>query len=325
MFNLSLTACSFHFRKTNSKRNTQVYNLNAPLCVRNADDDEVQFSDLSELFCAFFEKYETLVKDDNKQQSFRCEYRPENCIQTPDFKMLYVKIYSGIYGSSSDIIDGDTQEIKYQKTSSDIDTRPFYLMIVFPKDSDNVIVQKGMFIFQNVGQFGVKTITTSKMQEFFSSQFNITLKCNTIAPDLFIRKVIRKENIKKFVMIKNYKSSDLADNLGKGYGIEVREIGNLNFSENKWDRLMGAIRHVAGSKYNLFEFEQQEYDNLKLIVDIGGRTRTINLHNLENLSIIEGIPDEIKMADGHPNLELLIDHFKKVATEYLEEMVLHIS
>ena len=52
-------------------------------------------------------------------------------------------------------------------------------------------------------------------------------------------------------MIKNYKSNDLADNLGKGYGIEVREIGNLNFSENKWDRLMGAIRYVAGSKYNL--------------------------------------------------------------------------
>lgn len=53
MFNLSLTACNFHFRKTNSKRNTQVYNLNAPLCVKNADDDEFQFSDLSELFCAF--------------------------------------------------------------------------------------------------------------------------------------------------------------------------------------------------------------------------------------------------------------------------------
>lgn len=60
--------------------------------------------------------------------------------------MLYVKIYSGIYGSFSDIIDGDTQEIKYQKTSSDIDTRPFYLMIVFPKDSDNVIVQKGTIV-----------------------------------------------------------------------------------------------------------------------------------------------------------------------------------
>ena len=325
MFNLSLTACSFHFRKTYSKGNMQVYNLNAPLCIKDEDIDKFQFSDLSGLFCEFFEKYETLVKDDSKQQSFRCEYSPENCIETPDFKMLYVKIYSGIYGSSSDIIDGNTQKIKYQKTSSDIDTRPFYLMIVFPKDSDNVIVQKGMLIFQNVGQFGVKTITTSKMQEFFSSQFNITLRCNTIAPDLFIRKVIQKENIKKLVMIKNYKSSDIADNIGKGYGKEVREIGNLSFSESKWDRLIEAIRYVAGSKSNLFEFEQRKYDNLKLIVDIGGRTRTINLHNLENLSIIEAIPDEIKMADGHPNLELLIKHFKKVATEYLEEMVLHIS
>ena len=43
------------------------------------------------------------------------------------------------------------------------------------------------------------------------------------------------------------------------------------------------------------------------------------------LSIIEAIPDEIKMADGHPNLTMLIEHFTKVATEYLEEMVLHIG
>lgn len=325
MFNLSLTACSFHLKKTNSKGNTQIYDLNAPLHVKNEDNDEYQFSDLSELFCAFFEKYKTLVKDDSKQQSFRCEYCSQNRLETPDFKMLYVKICSGIYGSSSDIIDGETQKVKFQKTSSDIDTRPFYLMIVFPKDNKKVTVQKGMFIFQNVGQFGVKTITTLKMQEFFSSKFNITLKCNTIAPDLFIKKVIQKENIKKFVMIKNYKSSDLADNISKGYGVEVREIGNLSFSESKWSQLMGAIRHVAGNKCNLFEFEQQEYDNLKLVMDIGGRTRTINLHNLENLSIIESIPDEIKMANGHPNLELLIAHLKNVAKEYLEEMVLHIA
>ena len=68
-----------------------------------------------------------------------------------------------------------------------------------------------------------------------------------------------------------------------------------------------------------------EYDNLKVIVDIGGRTRKINLHNIENLSIIEAIPDKIKMADGHPNLTMLIEHFTKVATEYLDEMVLNIG
>ena len=325
MFNLSLTACSFHFRQTNSKGNTKVYDLNSDLHVKTADDKELTFSDLSELFGDFFNKYKQLVKDDNKQQSFRCEYSPKNCIKTNDFKMLYVKIYSGIYGSSSEIIDGSTQKVKYQKLSSDIDTRPFYLMIIFPKSSNSVIVQKGMLFFQNVGQFGIKTITVSKMQEYFSSQYKITLRCNTIAPDLFIKKVMTKDSIKKFVMIKNYKSVDCADNISQGYGTEVREIGNLSFNEKVWDILMNSIRQVAGNKSKLFEFEQQDYDNLKLIVDIGGKNRIINLHNIENLSIIESIPDNIKQADGYPNLHLLIDHFKGVAKEYLKEMVLQIT
>ena len=100
----------------------------------------------------------------------------------------------------------------------------------------------------------------------------------------------------------------------------LKNIRNLLILQ-KW--LLTHTLDICIIKYILFI--KQTYENLKLIVDIGGRTRTINLHNLENLSIIESIPDEIKMADGHPNLELLIDHFKKVATEYLEEMVLHIS
>ena len=325
MFNLSLTACSFHLRKTNSRGNTKIFNLNMPLTLQKEDGTECDFQDLSEIFVQFFKTHESLVKDDNKQQSFRCEYNEDNILETDDFRMFYTRIYSGVYGSSSDIIDGNTQKVKYKKKSSDIDTRPFYLMVVFPKDSERVVVQKGLFIFQNVGQFGVKTITTTLMQEFFSNEFHITLKCNTISPDLFVKKIIRQDNIKKLVMVKNIKSSDNSDNVSKGYGSEIREIGNLYFTEKMWSRMMDKIRYVAGGRYNLFEFEQIEYDNLKVVVDIGGRTRKINLHNLENLSIIEAIPDEIKMADGHPNLKMLIEHFTKVATEYLEEMVLHIG
>lgn len=325
MYNLSLTACSFHLKKANSKGNTLIFNLNTPFDVELEDDSKYHFEDSSELFISFFENHKTLIKDDSKQQSFRCEYDMKNYRETDLFRMYYVKIYSGIYGSSSDIIDGKTEKVRYKKKSSDIDTRPFYLMIIFPKDNEKVTVQKGMFIFQNVGQFGVKTITTTLMKKFFSDMFGITLKCNTIAPDLFVRKVIRKDNIKKLLMIKNVKSNDIADNINVGYGSEIREISNLCFNETMWSKIMDRIRFVAGGKYNLFEFERQQYDNLKVIVDIGGRKRTINLHNLDNLSIIEGIPDEIRMANGHPNLPMLIEYFQKVATEYLKEMVLHIS
>lgn len=325
MFNLSLTACSLYLKKTNSRGSAKAYELNSPISLPIKTGIEKLFSNMREPFICFFKEYKSLVKDDDRQQSFRCEFEETFCEESNDFYMFYVRIYSGQYGSSSDIIDGDTKKVKFKKSPTDIEDRPFYLFIIFPKDTDEIKVQKGMFIFQNVGPYGIKTITTDLMQDYFSSAFGITLKCQTIAPELFVKKVIRKDNIRKLVMVKNMKSWDAADNVGKGYGSEVREIGNLSFNENLWNRIMERIRYVAGGRFNLFEFEQVQYDTLKVVVDIGGRYRKIDLHNLDNLSIIEGIPDEIKMADGHPNKEMLIEYFKKVATEYLSEMVLQVN
>lgn len=324
MFNLSLTACSFHLKRTNSRKLDSIFSLNSTI-DGFYNGEEFYFKDATELFASFFASHEEMLNDSSKQQTFSCEYDADFQDETEAFRLLYARIFSGIYGSSSDIIDADTKKVKFNKSSTDIDTRPFYVFVILPKDSDKVKVQKGMLIFQNIGQFGIKTITTEYMQTYFSSNFGITLKCRTIAPDLFIRKVIRRDNIKKLVMVKNLKSTDAADNIDFGYGKEVREIADLNFSERIWDKVFAGIRWVAGSKYNLFEFEDKKYDTLKVVVDIGGRERRINLHNLENLSIIEAIPDDIRMIDGHPNRDKLIEHFKQVATEYLKEMVLQIS
>lgn len=46
MFNLSLTACSFHLRKTNSRGNTKIFNLNMPLTLQKEDGTECYFQDL---------------------------------------------------------------------------------------------------------------------------------------------------------------------------------------------------------------------------------------------------------------------------------------
>lgn len=324
MFNLSLTACSFIIKKTNSRNTNKIFRLNSTI---NGffEEKEFYFTDVLELFSEFFTSYQEMVTDTGRRQTFSCEYDTLFQEETSELRMLYAKVFSGVYGSSSDIIDADTKKVVFNKSSTDIDTRPFYVFVIVPRDSDTVKVQKGMLIFQNIGQFGIKTVTTDYMKAYFSSKFGITLKCRTIAPDLFIKKVIRRDNIKKLIMVKNMKSSDRADNIVLGYGKEVRQIADLNLSESLGDKILDKIRWVAGSRYNLFEFEDKEYDTLKVVVDIGGRNRTIDLHNLENLSIIEAIPDEIRMADGHPKKELLIEYFKKVAAEYLEEMVLQIS
>lgn len=324
MFNLSLTACSFCIKKAKTRHRDTFFALNSNIHGHH-DNESFAFNDALELFADFFNSYRGLRTDIVRQQTFSCEYDPSFQDEVDGFRLLYAKVNSGIYGSSSDIVDPSTKEVKFKKSATDIDTRPFYVFVIVPRDSDRVTVQKGMFIFQNVGPYGIKTITTEYMKTYFSTCYGITLHCRTIAPDLFIKKVIRKDNIKKFIMVKNIKSGDNADNINLGYGKEIREIADLRFTEKFWEEMLDRIRWVAGGRYHLFEFEKEEYDTLKVVVDIGGRTRKIDLHNLENLSIIEAIPDRIRMADGHPDIDMLIEHFKQVAAEYLSEMVLQIS
>ena len=55
MFNLSLTACSFHLRKTNSRGNTKIFNLNMPLTLQKEDGTECYFQDLNKILYLIFD------------------------------------------------------------------------------------------------------------------------------------------------------------------------------------------------------------------------------------------------------------------------------
>lgn len=324
MVNLSLTACSFYIKKYNSRSAEKIYYLNDLIEIFDEEGEPKNQLRLVDLFKSFFNTYMQSISDENKNKTFNCTFKDEFCGETEDYFYLHVIIKSGNYGSSSEIKDIETQKVTYKKKANESEEKPFYLFIVIPKDSPNVRVQKGMFLFQNVGPYGVKTITTEYMHDYFSSNYNITLTCKTIAPKLFIDKVLKKENINKLIMTKNHKSGDSSDNIGHGYGVETRVLANLKFSEPLWQNIMKRIVYFAAGNFNLFEFEAKQYDGLKIYVKIGSRYRTINLNNIENLSIIEDIPDEIKGIDGHPKNDELIAHLMRVADDYLKEMVLSI-
>jgi len=238
---------------------------------------------------------------------------------------MYAIVRSGAYGSAFDIVDNDTKEVVYQASANQTPEREFYVFIVIPKDNDDVKVQKGMLLFQNTGVYGVKTITTDYMNKHFLASFNLRMTCKTIASQVFIDRILTKENMRKIIMTKNHKSDDSADRTSQGYGVETRVLGNLNLYDSFWQKIKSGIDHFCKGRFYLFEFDDINYDGLKVVVDIGGKSRTVNLNNIDNLSIIEAIPDEIRLADGSPNREKLIEHFIKVADDYLDEMVLAID
>lgn len=322
---ISITACSFYLRKKNSRTTRDVYNLNDSFTITTEDGEVKTYSDYSIIFKDFFESHTMIQIDSVKQQSFQCEYEPNPIVDNEEYKLFCAKIHSGDYGSSSEIIDSNTKESRYKKKVDDIDVKPFYIFLVIPKDNKKIKVQKGMLIFQNVGPYGIKTITTTKMQDYFSNNFDISIQCNCISPKLFIEKVLKKNKLNKICLIKNYKSNDKADNLSKGYGTEVRVLSNLELSDNQFAKLMESIKYASGGKYNLFEFEHISYHNAKIQVKIGEHVKTINVHNIDRLSIIEEIPDDIKSIDGHPDKTKLIDYVKNTIDDYISEMVLTVE
>lgn len=322
---ISITACSFYLRKKNSRTTRDVYNLNDSFTITTENGEVKSYSDYSIIFKEFLESHTMIQIDSVKQQSFQCEYEPNPIVDNEEYKVFCAKIHSGDYGSSSEIINSDTKEIKYKKSVNDIDVKPFFIFIVIPKDNDKIKAQKGMLIFQNIGPYGIKTITTAKMQDYFSNNFGISIQCNCIAPKLFIEKVLKKNKLNKICLIKNYKSNDKADNLSKGYGTEVRVLSNLDLSENQFEKLMESIKYASGGKNNLFEFEHTSYHNAKIQVNIGEHVKTINVHNIDRLSIIEEIPDDIKSINGHPDKNKLIDYVKNTIEDYLSEMVLTVG
>lgn len=325
MANLSITACSFYLRKKNSRTTRDVYNLNDSFTITTDDGKVKEYFDYSIIFKEFFLSHTVIQIDEVKQQSFQCEYKEDPIVDNKEYKVYCAKIYSGDYGSSSEIINSNTKEIKYKKSVDDIDVKPFFIFLVIPKDNNRIKVQKGMLIFQNIGPYGIKTITTAKMQDYFSNNFDISIQCNCISSKLFIERVLKKNKLNKISLIKNYKSNDKADNLSKGYGTEVRVLSNLDLSENQFANLMKSIKYASGGKYNLFEFEHIPYHNAKIQVNIGEHVKTINVHNIDRLSIIEEIPDDIKSIDGHPDKNKLIDYVKNTIEDYLSEMVLTIG
>ncbi len=190
MLNLSITACSFHLKKSNSIGNKSIYELNKPIKLFENSANERQINNSFELFKPCFERYNAPTNDEDTNKVFKCTYNNEK-IETEQFTIYPVVINSGMYGSASEIMNVKTKKITHKKSIDEVDFRKFYLFVVIPKDS-NKKVQKGMLIFQNIGPYGVKTIITQKLQEFFSNNYRITLNCYTIAPSLFIKKVLKK-------------------------------------------------------------------------------------------------------------------------------------
>ena len=315
MWNLSYTACSFVVREKYQNAKTADLNGNFTACV----DPRRTYFGVIEVLKEYCKKHEKL-KDKKEEKRL---YRMDIVSQSSDEKMncLLVEIESGRYGYKSNITDKETQKVEYQQKETDAPLMKFYLIILIPKVVENAKVYKGFMFFQNYGQYGVKTKTIRGMKKYFSEFFNSILWVGNISPEIFVETMLKAESIKKIYFVRNNISYDAADNVRFTYGKEQRVLEKMRLSEGFISKLRG---YLSGSN-RIFEFENKDYNDVKLCIDIGGRDRIIGLNNIENVSIIESLPDDLKKADGDINTQRLVSIVSTQAKEYMKRVICYID
>lgn len=311
MWNLSYTACSFVVRE--KYQNNEMLDLNGVFstCVEPCQSH----TGIIEVLKEYCKKHENL--QDKKEE--KRLYRMDIVAQGSDEKLNYllIEIESGRYGYKLNITDKETKAIAYKQKETDAPLMKFYLTILVPKIVEKAKVYKGFMFFQNYGQYGVKTETIKGMKKYFSEMFNSMLWVGNISPEIFVETMLKAESIKKIFFVRNNISLDASDNVKFAYGKEQRVLEKMKLSEGFISKLRG---YLAGSN-RIFEFESKDYNDVKLCIDIGGRDRIIGLNNIENVSIIESLPDDLKNAEGDIDAQRLVNIVCAQTKEYMKRVI----
>ncbi len=285
MNNLSLTACSIWLRekKPNGKKNEiKIMNLNKTIHGKNKNYDD--FFNIIEEFCSKYKKY---VKNKYEDKLFKID--TENIVieGNEKFRYTYIDVRCGGYGIDADIVNTQNSRIMHQRKKDEAEIMHFRIFFAVPKGKD---VCKGIILFQNIGQYGIKTISTYYLRKFINDELDLMAITGNICPEVFVKKLLDYNAIKKIIYIRNNVSDDKSDIEEIGYGKEERIITNF-ININGWKE---KISSYFNGKNRIYEFENINYTGFKMKTNIYGRERTIDINNINNLSIIEGIPNEVR-------------------------------
>ena len=232
MNNLSLTACSIWIREKNPGKNNTVNIVNLNKKIKG---EKKEYDDFFELLKDFCQKYSRkFVLNDSEQKMFKVETENINIEENEKFRYTYIDINSGGYGIEANIVNTKTNKILYTRKKEHAETIHFRVFFAVPKDDDTC---KGIIIFQNIGQYGIKTITTDYFKKFINEELNLYTTTGNICPQVFVKKLLDNDGLMKIIYTRNNVSNDKADTETMGYGKEERIIAGFS-NVKKWREMI---------------------------------------------------------------------------------------
>lgn len=318
MISSGLLVCSFYLKKKFSRGNDNVIDLNRKI---NDEENNSEYADIFELFNYFLNDASKTKDDERSMKLFSVLPETIKNYDSETYRATSFAVNSGSYGLESEITDRTSGKIKYKRTRDDADIKQFYCLIYVPKDTDEVQVQKGIMLFQTLSTYGIKTITTQQMKDFFSEK-NMTLETRSVSVRMFMEKIIENGSLTKVTLVKNSVSPDLSDSMFISTGREEKSYIKPKLHQ-KW--VTKFLDFLDGKNQDdIFEINDEKYQDIRITFSLYGKSRTVRANNIDRFSVVEEIPDSI-FNNGKYSKEHLTTHMISVAEAYKDKMVFRLE
>lgn len=317
MISSGLLVCSFYVKKKFSRSNENIIELNNIM----QDEQGNEYTDIFSLFDEFLKKSIETKDDENSMKLFSIDSAAITKYNCETYRAISFIVSSGSYGLESDIINRKTGKVRYKRTQDDADIKQFFCLIYLPKDCDEIKVQKGIMLFQTISTYGIKTITTKQMKDFFS-QKGLTLETRSVSVRLFIEKIINNSALSKITLVKNNVSPDSSDNMFISTGREETTYIKPKLNQSWVKRFLDYLDGKHDD--DIFEINDEKYQDIRITFSLSGKIRTVKVADIDKFSVAEEIPDSI-FNNGKYVKEEIEKHMLSVAEEYAGKMIFRIS
>mgnify|MGYP004520928557 FL=1 len=318
MISSGLLVCSFYLKKKFSRCNDNVIDLNRKI---NDEENNSEYADIFELFNFFLNDASRTKDDERSMKLFSVLPETITNYDSETYRATSFVVNSGSYGLESEITDRISGQIKYKRTRDDADIKQFYCLIYVPKDVDGTSIQKGIMLFQTLSTYGIKTITTQEMKEFFSKK-GITLETRSVSVRMFMEKIIENGSLTKVTLVKNSVSPDSSDNMFISTGREEKSYIKPKLKQNWINKFLDFLD--GKDQDDIFEINDEKFQDIRITFSISGKSRTVRANDIDRFSVVEEIPDSI-FNNGKYSKERLINHMITVAETYKSKMVFRIE
>ena len=176
-------------------------------------------------------------------------------------------------------------------------------------------------LFQTIGTYGIKTITTQKMKEFFSEK-GITLETRSVSVRMFMEKIIENGSLTKVTLVKNSVSPDSSDNMFISTGREEKSYIKPRLKQNWIDKFLDFLD--GKNQDDIFEINDEKYQDIRITFSLSGKSRTVRANDIDRFSVVEEIPDSI-FNNGKYSKEHLTTHMISVVEAYKDKMVFRLE